>query len=73
MHPKRFITTIIISGGLGLVGFFASGCGDDSKTTGTQLQLTPKDKADIEGMRGAMKGRLTAEKQENAENRRKKN
>jgi hypothetical protein len=73
MHPRRFITIIIMSSGLGLVGFLASGCGDDSKTTGTQLQLTPKDKAEIEGMRNAMKGQRAAEKQENAENRKKKN
>jgi hypothetical protein len=73
MHPRRLIAIVIISSGLGLVGFFASGCGDESKTTGTQLQLTPKDKAEIEGMRNAMKGQRISEKQENAENRKKKN
>ena len=72
MRPGRLITVIMMYMGLGVAGFFVSGCGDETKTTGTQLQLSEKDKAEIAGMRNAMKGRPVAEKQENAENRKKK-
>jgi len=72
MHPRRLITIVIISGGLGLGCLLVPGCGDESKTTGTQLQLTPADKAEIEGMRGAMKGQKAELKQERAEGRNKR-
>jgi hypothetical protein len=57
--------------GLGCLSLL-SGCGDDSRTTGTQLQLTPKDKAEIEGMRGTMKEQRAELKQERAELRKKR-
>ncbi len=72
MHPRRLITIVIVSGGLGLGCLFVPGCNDESKTTGTQLQLSPKDKAEIEGMRGAMKGQKAELKQERAEGRNKR-
>jgi hypothetical protein len=66
MHARRFVT-LFASAGFGVGCLFVAGCADETKTTGTQVQLTEKDKADIEAMRGAMKGRRTAEKQENQE------
>jgi len=70
MHWKRLITIVIATGGIGLGCLLQLGCGaDETKTTGTQLQLTPKDKADIEEMRGAMKGQREALKQEKAEDK----
>jgi hypothetical protein len=72
MHARRLITIVITSGGLGLSCLFIAGCGDDSKTTGTQLQLTAEDKAFIKGMRGTMKGQRAAQKQEQAEKRNRK-
>jgi hypothetical protein len=73
LHPRRIITIVIASGGLGLGCLsLLGGCSDESKTTGTQLQLTPKDKAEIEEMRGAMKGQRAELKQEQAEGRKKK-
>jgi hypothetical protein len=54
-----------MSGGLGLgcLGL-CGGCSDESKTTGTQLQLTPEDR---EVLKGAMKGRRAAQQEERAE------
>ena len=72
MHGMRLVTIVIISGGLGLGCLFVAGCGDDAKTTGTQVQQTPEDKAFIEGMRGTMKGQRAAQKQEQAEKRNQK-
>jgi len=44
------------SGGLGLgCLWLLAGCGDESKTTGTQLQMSPQRKAEIEDMRSIMK------------------
>ena len=42
--------------GLGCLYLFGDWPGE-SRTTGTQLRLTEKDKAEIEAMRRAMKGR----------------
>jgi hypothetical protein len=72
LHPRRIVITVIASGGLGLGCLsLLGGCADESKTTGTQLQLSEKDKALMEEMRGAMKGRKATAKQENIENRKK--
>ena len=73
MHPRRILIIFIPTVGLGLGCLsLLSGCGDDSKTTGTQVQLSPKDKAEIEAMRGTMKGQRAELKQERAELRKKK-
>jgi hypothetical protein len=41
--------------GLGLVAFLViAGCGD-SRTTGTQVQMSPEVKAEIQDMKGAMR------------------
>jgi hypothetical protein len=64
LHPRRLVSTVIALSGVGLVCLPQLGCGDDSKTTGTQVQLTEKDKAEIDGMRAAMKGQRAEQKQE---------
>jgi len=69
---RRLGTIVIASAGVGLGCLFQAGCGDESKTTGTQVQLTPKDKAEIEDMRAAMKAQRAAEKQERVEQRKQK-
>ena len=72
MHTRRLVTIVIVFGGVGLACLLQVGCGDESKTTGTQVQLTEKDKAEIDGMRAAMKAQRAAEKQEKAGQRKKK-
>ena len=69
MHPRRLVSTLVAFAGVGIVCLPQLGCGDDSKTTGTQLQLTEKDKAEIEGMRAAMKGQRAVQKQERKKGR----
>jgi hypothetical protein len=44
--------------------FLLNGCGDDSKTTGTQLQMSPEVKAELEDMRSVMKEERAARKLE---------
>jgi len=72
LHPRRIVTTVVASGGLALGCLcLLGGCSDETKTTGTQVQLTPKDKAEIEDMRAAMKGQRATVKQEQAEEKKK--
>jgi hypothetical protein len=70
LRLTRIVTVVIASGGIGL-GCLAllGGCADESKTSGTQLELSPADRAAIDGMREAMKGRRAAAKQERIEDR----
>jgi hypothetical protein len=68
LRPRRLVT-IVTFAGIGLGCFLQLGCGDDSKTTGTQVQLTEKDKAEIEGMRAAMKAQRAVQKQERKKGR----
>jgi hypothetical protein len=63
LRLRRIVTIVIASGWLGCLSLL-SGCGDDSKTTGTQLQLSPEDKAFIEQQRGVRKGARQQESQE---------
>jgi hypothetical protein len=70
LHPRRIVTIVIASGGLGLACLsLLGGCADESRTTGTQIQLTAKDRAEIEDMRAAMKGQRAARQQERAADR----
>jgi hypothetical protein len=70
LHPMRIVTIVIAAGGIGLGCLsLLCGCGDESKTTGTQLQLTPQDKAMIEDMRSVMKTERAAQKRERVEDR----
>jgi len=66
MHARRFVA-LFASAGFGVGCLFAAGCADETKTTGTQLQLTEDDKAVINAMKDANKGRRTAAKQDNQE------
>jgi hypothetical protein len=73
LHPRRIVITVITSGGLGLgCLFLLGGCGDDSKTTGTQLQISPEVKAELDDMRSAQKDVRAERKQEKAEARKAK-
>jgi hypothetical protein len=64
LHPRRLVTIVVTLTGVGLGCFPQLGCSDDSKTTGTQVQLSEKDKAEIDGMRAAMKEQRATRKQE---------
>jgi len=56
LHPRRFIIILLATIVLGLGSLaLLSGCGDDSKTTGTQVQISPERKAAIKDMREAQK------------------
>ena len=48
------------------------GCGDESKTTGTQLQISPEVKAEMNDMGAAQKEARAERKQERAEARNKR-
>ena len=71
MHSRRIAIILMSLGAFGCF-FLVAGCGDDSKTTGTQVQLSAEDKAFIKGLRGTMKGQRAAQKQEQAEKRNQK-
>jgi len=65
LKPARIANIVFASGGIGLICLsMLGGCGDESRTTGTQVQLTDKDRAEIEDMRAAMKGQRAAVKAE---------
>ena len=73
MHPRRFviIVFVIASWSLGLGGLsLLGGCGDDSRTTGTQLQISPEVKAEMDDMASAQKDVRAERKQEKAKGRR---
>jgi hypothetical protein len=69
LHLKRLVTIVVVITGVGIGCLPQLGCSDDSKTTGTQLQLSEKDKAEIDGMRAAMKEQRAARKQEQKKGR----
>jgi hypothetical protein len=70
MHPRRFFATLAGFFGLGLVCLCLSGgCGDDSKTTGTQVQISPEVKADLDEMKAAQKEVRAERKREREEAR----
>jgi hypothetical protein len=46
--------------------FVLAGCGDESKTTGTQLQMSPEVKAEIEDMRSVQQQERALRRQERA-------
>jgi hypothetical protein len=64
MHSRRIA---LIPMSLGAFGCFllVAGCGDDSRTTGTQLQISPAVKAEINDMKSAQK-EIMAERRANA-------
>jgi hypothetical protein len=65
VRPRRFIITILF-GGLAFGSFFAiGGCGDDeSKTTGTQLQISPAVKEELDDMKSVQKEQRAERKKE---------
>jgi hypothetical protein len=70
MRASRSLITAGFSLGIGLVALVPmGGCGDDSKTTGTQFQLSPQAKADLEDMRAAQAEQRAERQRERAARR----
>ncbi len=56
MYPRRIVIMVFAFSGLGLGSLFLlGGCGGDSTTTGTQLQISPEVKAELEDMKATQK------------------
>jgi len=73
LQPRRIAIIVIASGGLGLGCLcLLGGCGDESKTSGTQVQISPADKAIDESVRGEMKKQRGETKKEQGKDRVKK-
>jgi hypothetical protein len=67
----RRTTLFTLAASLGsLIGL--GGCGDESKTTGTRLEISPEVKAEMDDMAAAQKDVRAERKQERAEGRKKK-
>jgi hypothetical protein len=65
LHPRRIVIIVIVHCGLGLGCLsLLAGCGDESKTTGTQLQISPEVKAEMDDMKSAQKAVREERKQE---------
>jgi hypothetical protein len=54
MQSGRIAIILMSLGAFGCF-FLLAGCGDDSKTSGTQLQISPAVKAEINDMKSAQK------------------
>ena len=61
MHSRRIVIILMALGGLSPL-LPLGGCGDDSKTSGTQVQMSPAAKADIDDMKAVMKERRAEKK-----------
>jgi hypothetical protein len=74
LHPRRIVGLVFASGGLvlGCLGLLG-GCGDDSKTTGTQVQMSPEVKAQLDDMKSAQQSQRAERKQERGSKGRRKN
>ena len=72
MRPRRIVVIAIMSGGfaLGCLSLLG-GCSDESRTTGTQLQISPAVKAELDDMKSAQKELRAERKQERAAARKK--
>jgi hypothetical protein len=68
---RRFIViTVLASFGLALGSvLLSSGCSDESKTTGTQVQISPEVKEQLDDMRSAQKEVRAERKAERAAGR----
>jgi hypothetical protein len=74
LNPRRFVIIVIASGGFGLGCLFLfGGCGDDSKTTGTQVEISPAVKAELDDMKSAQQEVRAERKQQRASGRGKRN
>jgi len=72
LHLRRTVIIVIASVGFGLGSLcLMGGCGDDSKTTGTMVERDEKEKAALDNMRAAMKEGKAAQKQQDAEEKKK--
>jgi hypothetical protein len=72
MYCKQFIKSVFALGGVGIAGLALSGgCGDDSKTTGSQLKMSPAVKAEIDDLKSTQK-ELRAERKAAAKTKTKK-
>jgi hypothetical protein len=73
LRPRRTLITLIASCPLGLgCLLLLGGCGGDSKTTGSQLQISPEVKAELDDMKSVQKEERAARKAERAGQRKKK-
>ena len=71
MQSRRIVIGLMLTGGLcGLC--LLTGCGDDSKTSGSQVQMSPEVKAEINDMRSAQKEALAERKAAAAQKRKKR-
>jgi outer membrane murein-binding lipoprotein Lpp len=62
MHRLRLVINMVAAGGLAIGCLVISGgCSDDSKTTGTQLKISPEVKAEIDNLKSSQKA-LRAER-----------
>ena len=69
---RSTVFTVAAALAIGLVSLFLlGGCGDESKTTGTQLQISPEVKAEMNDMGAAQKEVRAERKQERSQGRRK--
>jgi hypothetical protein len=67
LQPRRTVLKFLSSCCLGLGGvFLLGGCGDESKTTGTQLEMSPEVKAELDDMKTTQKEERAARKAERA-------
>jgi hypothetical protein len=56
VRPRRTVVIAIMSGGLAFSCLsLLGGCSDESRTTGTQLQISPAVKAELDDMKSAQK------------------
>jgi hypothetical protein len=70
LHPRRKFIIVIASCGLG-VGCLSllGGCADESKTTGTMLEMSPEVKAELDNMRSAQQEVRAERKRERTQRR----
>jgi len=72
MHLRRIVIVVVAFGGFGLGSLCGvTGCGDNSKTTGTMVERDEKEKAALDSMRAAMKSGKAEQKQQDAEEKKK--
>jgi hypothetical protein len=74
--PRKSIGSTLFTAAAGLAAGLVSltllgGCGDESKTTGTRLEISPEVKAQMDEIKAAQKDIRAERKQERAEGRKK--
>jgi hypothetical protein len=72
LHLRRIITTVFAFAGLGVCCLLLlSGCGDETRTTGTQVQMSDEAKAQIKDMRDMYKEGVRKDEDKGSGRRRK--